>query len=54
MEFLCRAKAAQRFGSPAAVMGKSANPKNYFAGKVPLHTHAEGGQVQPMLGSHWD
>jgi len=42
--------AAQRHGSPAADSGKTTKPKNYFSGKVPLRTHAEGGQVQPVFG----
>jgi hypothetical protein len=42
---------AQRYGSPAADSGKTTNPNNYFSGKVPPHTHAEGGQVEPMLGA---
>ena len=43
---------AQRYGSPAADSGEATKPKNHFSGKVPLPTHAEGGQVQPMLGSY--
>jgi len=42
--------AAQRFVSPAAGDGNATKPENYFAAKKPPRTHAEGGQVEPVLG----
>lgn len=39
---------AQRNGSPAAVSGKTTKPENCFAIQLPLRTHAEGDQVQPV------
>lgn len=32
------------------IIARRQSLKNYFSGKVPLRTHAEGGQVQPVLG----
>jgi len=44
-------KAAQRNGSPAADLAKRESPKTTFSAKWPPDTHAEGGQVEPVLGS---
>jgi hypothetical protein len=37
-------------GSPAADSSKTTTLKTNFAGKMPLRTHAESGQVEPVLG----
>jgi len=36
-------------GSPAADLNKTRLRKTTFSTKWPPHTHAEGGQVQPVL-----
>jgi hypothetical protein len=43
--------ALQRFGSPAADSGKTRNIISTKFYRVPQRTHAEGGQVEPVLGS---
>jgi hypothetical protein len=43
--------ACQRVGLPAAGTGEMRRLKITFSGKWPPHTHAAGGQVQPVLGS---
>ena len=44
-------RAAQRIGSPAAGFGETRLSKITSSAKLPLHTLAEGGQVEPVLGS---
>jgi hypothetical protein len=43
--------ASQRFGSPAADLNKTTLRKIIFSTNWPQHTYAEGGQVEPVLGS---
>jgi len=42
---------AQRIGSPAADFGETRLRKITFSTKWPPHPHAEGGQVEPVLGA---
>jgi hypothetical protein len=42
---------AQRNGSPAADWNKTRLRKITFSANWPPHTRAEGGQVEPVLGS---
>jgi hypothetical protein len=44
-----RHHAAQRIGSPAADYSKTRLRKITFSAKWPPQTHAEGGQVEPVL-----
>jgi len=39
----------ERFGSPVTDSGKTPNPKNYFAAKLPQYTYAEGSQVEALV-----
>jgi len=43
--------AAQRIGSPSADSGKTRLRKTTFSTKWPPPFRAEGGQVEPVLGS---
>jgi hypothetical protein len=43
-------RAAQRFGSPVAALNKTRTHKTNFSSKWPPQAHAEGGQVEPVLG----
>ena len=42
---------AQRIGSPAADYSKITVSENHFSTEWPPRTDAEGGQVEPVLGS---
>jgi hypothetical protein len=42
---------AQRDGSPAAGFGKATNSENHFFYQMAAADRAEGGQVEPVLGS---
>jgi len=42
---------AQRIGSPAAGFGETTSSEIIVSSKWPPQTRAEGGQVEPVLGS---
>ena len=50
MNVLCHPVSAQRIDSPAADLNETRLRRITFSAKWPLQTHAEGGQVEPVLG----